>query len=157
MRVLQVSRETTIPGMAKTFGQAYLLISAYMARKNVACEFAPFGRYRDLDWEKLHNTNPLVMFLTLPFKKWKIDIGYPVAYEVAGEGEIESTQLQAGKYLECTHKGSYQTICKTYQEIYAYAKQENLRLGTVVIESYLNDPKETKPEDLETKISAMLA
>lgn len=153
MRVLQVSRVTTIAGMSKTFAGAFMMVAAYMARKNVKCEFAPFGLYKEIDWDAVKKPNPIIRFFTMPFKKWKVDIGFPVLKNVPGDGEIVSAELPAGKYLEVLHKGPYQTVGKTYQEICVFAEKEHFRLKDFAVESYLNDPKTVKPENLQTRIA----
>jgi len=153
MRVLQVSRETTVFGMKKTFSQAFETVSAYMAKKNVKCEFAPCALYRELDWNAMNHTNPLLKLISAAFKKWKIDIGYPVFQDMTGEGDIVLAQLPAGKYLECLHKGPYDKVGETYKIITDFAEKQNMKLKDFSIESYLNCPTKVKPAELETRIA----
>ena len=87
------------------------------------------------------------------FKRWKIEIGYPVAKAATGEGEVVAGQLPAGKYLEVLHKGPYEKIGETYKAIYEFAKEKNIVLKDFCIESYLNCPKTVKPEELQTRIA----
>ena len=73
---------------------------------------------------------------------------------IALEEGITETSINDGKYATFLHKGSYETLCDTYNEIFAVwmvENQINLR-NTPPFEEYLNDPKTTKPEDLETLI-----
>ena len=73
---------------------------------------------------------------------------------IALEEGITETSINDGKYATFLHKGSYETLCDTYNEIFAVwmvENQINLR-DTPPFEEYLNDPKTTKPEDLETLI-----
>ncbi len=70
------------------------------------------------------------------------------------EDGINQTIINGGKYATFLHKGSYETLYDTYNEIFSVWIVENqitLR-ETAPFEEYLNDPKTTKPEDLETLI-----
>ena len=70
------------------------------------------------------------------------------------EEGITETSINGGKYATFLHKGSYETLCDTYNEIFGVWMIENqITLGEILpFEEYLNDPKTTKPEDLETLI-----
>ena len=70
------------------------------------------------------------------------------------ENEICENVINGGKYATFLHKGSYETLCDTYNQIFSIWIVENqitLR-ETAPFEEYLNDPKTTKPEELETLI-----
>ena len=70
------------------------------------------------------------------------------------ENEICENVINGGKYATFLHKGSYETLCDTYNQIFSIWIVENqitLR-ETAPFEEYLNDPKTTKPENLETLI-----
>ena len=70
------------------------------------------------------------------------------------EEGITETSINGGKYATFLHKGNYETLCDTYNEIFGIWMVENqITLGEIPpFEEYLNDPKTTKPEDLETLI-----
>ena len=67
---------------------------------------------------------------------------------------ISTTTISGGKYATFLHKGSYETLCDTYNEIFTVWMVENsiTMSDTPPFEEYLNDPKTTAPEDLETLI-----
>ena len=67
---------------------------------------------------------------------------------------ISTTTINGGKYATFLHKGSYETLCDTYNEIFSVWMVENsiTMRDTPPFEEYLNDPKTTAPEDLETLI-----
>ena len=153
MPAVWVKRTTAVGGMNKTFGDAFAAVTAFLTKKGVACEFAPFGLYRECDWEAMNTANPLVKLFTGLFKKWKIEIGYPVAKPLTGEGEVIAGVLPAGKYLEVLHQGPYSKVGETYKAVYAFAKEKNITLKDFAIESYLNCPKTVKPEELQTRIA----
>ena len=70
------------------------------------------------------------------------------------EEGISETSINGGKYATFLHKGSYETLCDTYNQIFSIWIVENkisLR-ETASFEECLNDPKTTKSEELETLI-----
>ena len=70
------------------------------------------------------------------------------------ENGICENIINGGKYATFLHKGSYETLCDTYNQIFSIWIVENqiILRETAPFEQYLNDPKTTKPEDLETLI-----
>ena len=73
---------------------------------------------------------------------------------VAPKGDIGFKQLPAGRYAIFLYKGSYEHLQAVYDTIYGkYIPEMECTLrDESSAERYLNDPCETKPEDLLTEI-----
>ena len=73
---------------------------------------------------------------------------------VKPEGEIASKTIEGGKYAMFLHKGAYENLKATYDEIGDWIVENNFEVRDLpMFEKYLNrDPRRTKPENLKTKI-----
>ena len=71
---------------------------------------------------------------------------------VLPKGEVGSKQIRTGRYASFIYKGSYEYLQAVYDTIYAKKLPE---MGCTLrdepsYERYLNDPRNTKPENLLT-------
>ena len=73
---------------------------------------------------------------------------------VQPEGEVLSKTIEGGKYAMFLHKGSYEGLKITYDEIGDWIVESGADLRDLpIFEKYLNrDPRRTKPENLKTEI-----
>jgi AraC family transcriptional regulator len=73
---------------------------------------------------------------------------------VKPEGEILSKIIEGGKYAMFLHKGAYESLKATYNEIGDWVVESGLDVRDLpMFEKYLNrDPRRTKPENLKTEI-----
>ena len=137
--------------LAKVMGPAYAKIMDYLKGKNVEL-CTPFTSYHVGNWEETVNMSGLKMFFSLFTKKWDIEMGFEVPANIDGSGEIQAITLPAGKYLQTMHIGPYNKVGESYKKIYKYAKEQKHTLGNCSYEFYLNDPRETPQNKLETQI-----
>ena len=84
----------------------------------------------------------------------RYDACITVSKEIKTYGPVGSKTLEGGKYAVFTHKGSYKTLDETYDQIFGpwLAGTKEKLDDRPVLEKYLNDPYETKEEDLLTEI-----
>jgi len=73
---------------------------------------------------------------------------------VKPEGEISSKIIEGGKYAMFLHKGAYENLKATYDEIGDWIVESEFALRDLpMFEKYLNrDHRRTKPENLKTEI-----
>ncbi len=147
---LEIGANCTMPKLPGTIKNSYIKIMDYMAKLNVKPTETPFVRYVNLNWGELNKQNKFVAFLKIFTQKWEMLIGFPVKNSVPGEGEIVAGFIPAGRYVKAVHKGAYHKVGDTYKKMVSFIEKENLQYGNESIEYYLNDPKVTKKEDLET-------
>jgi len=89
-----------------------------------------------------------------PPEKIRYDACLTVDENIEGEGEVGTQTLSGGNYAIMTHKGPYTTLEKSYAQIMGqWLPQSGKQLRDApCFEIYLNDPKETKPEELLTDL-----
>ena len=86
--------------------------------------------------------------------KLRTDVCMVMPEPVLPKGEVGSKQIPTGRYASFIYKGSYEYLQAVYDTIYAKKLQE---MGCTLrdepsYERYLNDPRNTKPENLLTEI-----
>ncbi|WP_455620938.1 AraC family transcriptional regulator [Parabacteroides sp.] len=86
--------------------------------------------------------------------KLRTDICMEVAPSVCPKGEIGTKKVLEGRFMVALYKGTYQQLGAVYDTLYGkYLPEMGLSLREVPSgEIYLNDPCNTKPEDLLTQI-----
>ena len=60
--------------------------------------------------------------------------------------------LASGKYVKSLHIGPYRKVGDTYKRMMTWIAEKNIIPAPECIEIYLNDPRETKKEDLMTEV-----
>ncbi len=81
-----------------------------------------------------------------------IEIGFPAKTLLEGNAEIKASTQPAGKYAMTMHQGPYGKIRPAYNALAKKVKEEGFQTTGVSYEYYLNDPKNTKPNDLLTQV-----
>ncbi len=94
-----------------------------------------------------------------PSEKVRYDAAVTVSGVVQAEGEFGLMEFPAGSYGVAAHKGPYEELGETYQQIYGgWLPKSGYHLRDVpAFEQYLNSPQNTKPEDLMTLIHVPLS
>ena len=89
-----------------------------------------------------------------PADKLRTDVCMVMPVTVTPKGDVGFKQLPAGRYAVFTYKGSYEYLQSVYDTIYGkfIPEMECTMRDESSAERYLNDPCNTKPEDLLTEI-----
>jgi AraC family transcriptional regulator len=89
-----------------------------------------------------------------PPDKVRYDAAVTVSRPVQPEGEFGVMDLPGGRYAVVTHRGPYEELGKVYQQFYGgWLPQSGYALrDTPAFEQYINSPRDTKKEDLVTRI-----
>jgi len=133
--VLSVKTRAAVQELPKIIGESYAKIMTYLTELGEYPSGAPFVGYFNMDMNDLD-----------------LEIGFPVAKELAGRNDIVSSSIPKGKYVTCTHKGSYDDFETTYTEIMSWMTQNNYEMSGKSYEVYLNDPQTVAPSELLTEI-----
>ena len=149
---LEIYEEISMMQMSKVMGSDYTKILDYLKSQNSEMLGAPYARYLDIDWEKETNKGFFGILKDIFAKKWKIQIGMISSGKLDAKENIKPAVYENKKYVKTIHKGPYQKVGATYKALYAYIKENNLNPENESFEFYLNDPKETKKEELETEV-----
>ncbi|MES2893715.1 MAG: GyrI-like domain-containing protein [Bacteroidota bacterium] len=126
-------------------------VSTWMKDKNIVPAGAPFFRY--LAMNEQHELD--------------VEVGIPVATEVAPGPEMIAGSFPAGSYAVITHTGHYQRLREVHMQLNDWLKNEGWKEGLQVTpaqqkvgartEFYINDPTvETNPENWVTEIAMLV-
>lgn len=86
--------------------------------------------------------------------RWAFQAAMPIDADVEVEqtDEVKLGETYGGKVVRAVHKGPYEQLRPAYQQIMAFIEKESLAENGNSWEQYVNDPAETKPEELVTNI-----
>jgi AraC family transcriptional regulator len=89
-----------------------------------------------------------------PPERYRYDACLPVGPEVAAEGSIGAQVVRAGRFAVALHRGPYEALGETYGYLLAVWLPRTGRAAAQgpSIERYLDDPMQTRPEDLRTEV-----
>jgi NAD(P)-dependent dehydrogenase (short-subunit alcohol dehydrogenase family) len=76
----------------------------------------------------------------------------PVKTPLQGRGDIQPGTIEGCRCIRAILHGPYRNVGKTYTAMLAWAKEKDLRIMDESIEFYLNDPRTTSQQDLETEV-----
>ncbi len=149
---LMVAARTTTLGIPALMGKSLHRIMAVMDGRGLEMAAPPYTLYRDLDWDITQKAKGAWGSLRMLFHRWELEIGIPLAQQTAGEGEVQSGSIPAGRYLKTRHIGPYRTMHTSYERLQAYAQQQGFKLADFAIEVYVNDPGSVATEAIETEL-----
>ena len=81
-----------------------------------------------------------------------VEIAVPVDRKTDRTDEIRCYELAGGTMAKIVHKGPYEASTPTYEKLFAWIGENRKRIVGPIREVYLNDPRETPPEELLTEI-----
>jgi effector-binding domain-containing protein len=81
-----------------------------------------------------------------------LEIGFPFAQQLKGEGEVLASEIPAGKAAECLHVGPYDQLGVAYEALQQWMTANGYTPSGVAYEFYLNDPQSTPAAELQTQV-----
>ncbi len=136
---LAVRTVTSAGNLPQMVGPAYGAIIAYLAEMGQQPLGPAFIAYYNLDMEKL-----------------QVEIGFPVAQEIAGRGDIIARPIPAGKRAAVFHLGPYSELASTYDALAKWIADRGYEPTGTAYEFYYNSPAEVPESQLLTKIEFLL-
>jgi effector-binding domain-containing protein len=133
---LAIRTRASVDDLSRVLGQAYETIAQYVGELGGQFGGPPYVAYYNEDMENLD-----------------IEIGFPVARELPGRGDIQAREIPGGKVATCLHVGPYSGIEPAYRALSQWMAEKGYEPTGVAYEFYLNDPQETPPEELRTQIA----
>jgi len=122
--------------LAEFFSNAFSDIMAALRKQGVQPVGPPFGKYYGQ-----------------PGAMVDVEAGFPVPGIIDPAGNVVPGHLPAGRIVEATHVGSFDTLANTYADIEGFFTEHQLTPSEVMWENYLADPEtEQSPEDARTQI-----
>jgi effector-binding domain-containing protein len=80
------------------------------------------------------------------------EIGFPVAKQLPGKGEIQPNEIPTGKQVSYLYKGPYAQMETAYGTIAKWMEAQGHVPTGIVYEFYYNSPMEVPESELLTKI-----
>lgn len=150
---LEVVSNVRVMAIPKALARGYGLVNEAVGTLGVELVGAPYARYLGLDFAKLHRQGAFSQLVQLLFSRQQMVAGRRISAPAQGQGEVQATEIPQGAYLVAIHRGPFHKVAETYRAMSAWAAGENLTLADHSIETYLTDPADSKPEDLETEVA----
>ncbi|MFA5394784.1 MAG: GyrI-like domain-containing protein [Methanomicrobiales archaeon] len=103
-----------------------------------------------------HETSPEEAMIAAEEGKADIEVAIPIATPVVMNGNgpkgMTCYTLPGGAMLRAIHKGPYDTLKTTHNEIFAWMTEHGKEVTGSIREVYHNDPREVEAEDILTEI-----
>jgi effector-binding domain-containing protein len=133
--ILILRTRTKVEELPQFLGRAYGAVAGYLGAMGKAPAGPPFAGYHNMDMQNLD-----------------VEAGFPVSAGIAGQGEIQASEIPGGNHATCFYKGSYQEMAGAYEALTKFIQDKGYKGTGTTFEMYLNDPANTAPQDLETLI-----
>jgi len=132
---LTIRTRTSVQNLPQLFGKSYGAIAQHLAQLGQYPAGAPFAAYYNMDMQSLD-----------------VELGFPVPKELPGKDDIKPGRISGGKFAVVLHTGPYSEVALAYDALTKWVAEKRYEVTGVAYEVYLNDPSQTKPEDLKTQV-----
>jgi effector-binding domain-containing protein len=127
-RATAVARaELAVPEIGAWFGPTLGRIAGWLAAREVAIVGPPFARYHRVDGSP---------------ERFEVEAGFPVATEVAGDGDIAPSSLPGGTHASTVHVGPYERLGEAYEALERWVAEHGGEPAGDPWEIYESDPNE---------------
>lgn len=137
--VVSLRTHAAVQDLSQVLGESYGKLAGYLNEIGEAPAGAPFVAYYNMDMANLD-----------------LEIGLPVARPVVGRDDIQATEIPGGPLARCLYVGPYDGIASAYDALGQWMQEQGYEPAGVSYEHYLNDPAETPPAELQTRIDLPL-
>lgn len=145
-----IRREVKMNGIGRVLQPLLADVAAWMNEERIRTVGDPFLRYHRTDMD----TN-----------RFLVDVGWPVAEEISGAGQIIGDTLPAGRYAVVTNTGPFDNLFDAYNALFDWGEETGIswqidadkRWGAR-IERYLTDPADEPDSQLwQAEIALLIA
>ena len=133
--VLSIRTRSAVQNLPQVLGASWGAIMQYMGQMGEQPVGPPFVAYYNMDMQDLDS-----------------EVGFPVGSVLAGKGEVGASRIDAGPGATCLHTGPYSDLEPAYTALTKWMQEHGHEAAGVSYEYYLNDPDETPPEQLQTRV-----
>lgn len=102
------------------------------------------------------NGPPMGVYYNNPEEVKEADLKWAIAFPVPKDANIKpplkKIEFAAQKVVTCVHMGPYEKMKPTFDKIEKFMQESGFEMVGLVIEKYMNDPRQVKPEEIKTII-----
>lgn len=117
---------------------------------------APYVRYLGFDWHELSQEGRFAAFIKSFTRQWTLEVGIPMGSAAHPEGEIFSSEVPGGEFVQALHVGPYKNVGDTYSTLLEWVKDRKLEVKAESLEIYLDDPASVKAHEMRTLVLVRL-
>ncbi len=132
---LALRARTSVDKLPQFFGHAFDAVMQRLGALGEQPIGAPYAAYYNMDMQNLD-----------------VEGGFPVARELAGEGEVQPSRFHGEQAAVCMHAGPYDQMAAAYEALTQFVAAQGRETTGVVYEVYLTDPSVTPPAEMQTLI-----
>lgn len=133
---IAVRGDVAVADLPGFFERAFHESAAAAAAADVEIVGPPFGFYPEMPTEIV-----------------AVEAGFPVSAPTEPEGDAHRLVLPAGRAVQVTHVGPFDTLEQTYDELQSWMAEHGIEPAAAMWECYLSDPEaEPDPADWRTLI-----
>lgn len=132
---LAIRTRSPVQGLPQVLGEAWGAILQYAGQLGAQPSGPPFVAYHNMDMQDLD-----------------LEIGFPFAQRLNGEGKVVAGEIPGGKAAGCLHVGPYDQVGAAYEALQSWLEGNRYSPSGVAYEFYLNDPRNTPPSELQTQV-----
>ncbi|AKL94177.1 transcription activator [Clostridium aceticum] len=134
--VLSMRTRTAVENLPQELGKAYEAITQYLNEiGEKPSPEAAFAAYYNMDMQDLD-----------------VEMGFPVAKSLEGKGEIQASEIPAGKQVSYLYKGPYHQTEPVYTAMMEWVNKNGYTPTGTAYEFYYNSPMDVPESELLTKI-----
>ena len=113
-----------------------------------------FGKvYGHISQAGQHPSGPaFALYHTQDPSNFDLEAGFPVVAPVAGNGEVQASEIPGGKVCTTLLVGPYERLPEAWEALTAHAASEGLESQSWGYEIYISDPTTVPPEEIQTEV-----
>jgi len=101
--------------------------------------------------------HPYTIYYNLDARNLDVEFGIPILRRFNGRDHIQASQTPGGKAVTCLHVGPHSEVEPYYRALVEWVKDNGYKASGLTYEVYLNSPKSTQSEKLQTQIYEMIS
>lgn len=151
-KALCIKSECKVFKLPSIMSQSFLKLDAFVKEKHITPCGVPFAFYDKIDWDNLVTQSAFKMFLESFTRLWSFHCAIPIEGVASENEEIKIQDYNYSKVAACLHVGPYHKVGESYKKLYHWIQSQGYEALPYSFESYLNDPRQCKKSELQTKL-----
>jgi effector-binding domain-containing protein len=96
---------------------------------------------------------PMAVYRGAPTETVEVEVGFPVRGDARPSGAVVSSRLPASRTVSYVHRGNYEDLGESWEQLARWAEDQGLVLGEHLWEVYVTEPRPgDAPADMVTEL-----